>query len=204
MTLTIEQLQNITPGTPAERIGTFLPYLNKYLSQYGIDKPIEVASFLAQIMHESGGLKYVRELWGPTKQQNRYERDFSQPWPEHRKGFRNWLPTQLGNSEKGDGRKFSGVGLIQTTGRRNMLRMSKDLFGDERLLKQPEILALPEYAVKSACVYWTWKRLDVFDDDLSIKEETLRINGGYNGMEERQKYFERAVNILSVVPSKTK
>lgn len=186
MILTIEQLQRISPGTPRERLLTFLPHLNKYLPEYGIDTPIEVASFLAQVLHESGGFRWLREIWGPTKAQSRYE------------GRRD-----LGNTLKGDGKKFMGRGPIQITGRANYERLSRDMFGDDRLLRNPEIIATPEYGIISSCIYWRWRNLDRLDDDFSIKEETRLVNGGYNGLDDRQKYFDRALQVFGIEkPSK--
>lgn len=179
MKLTAEQLRAITPNTPLARINTFLPHLNHYLPLYGIDTPREVASFLSQVLHESGGLKYLREIWGPTAAQSRYE---------SRK--------DLGNVVKGDGYKFRGRGLIQITGRHNYAKLSNDMFGDARLLDDPEPIATPQYGTLSACIYWKWRGLDRIDDDLSIKEETKAVNGGYNGLEDRQKYFSRALHAL--------
>ena len=181
MTLTADQLRRITPGTPIDRINVFLPHLNKYLPIYGIDTPVEVASFLSQVLHESGGFKWMREIWGPTSAQARYE------------GRRD-----LGNIYKGDGKKFMGRGPIQITGRANYTRMSKDMFGDNRLLHNPEILATPEYGIISSCIYWKWRNMDAIDDDLSIEEETKKVNGGYNGLDDRQKYFNRALKVLTV------
>lgn len=198
MIITLEQLKDITPSTSEEGLKTFLPHLNTYLPKYGIDTPIEVVSFLAQVLHESGGFKFMREIWGPTPAQLRYERDFSQPWPETIKGRRNWLATQLGNSFRGDGRKMAGVGPIQITGRFNLTRMSREMFGDLRLLQNPDILTTPEFGIQSACIYWTWRRLDRFDDDKSILEETIRVNGGKNGMVDRQKYFDRGLEVFGL------
>lgn len=189
MNLTILQLRAVSPGTPQDRLLQFLPHLNKFLPQYGIDTPIEVANFICQVMHESGGMKWLREGWGPTPQQLRYERDFSQPFREDNQ--RNRLAFRLGNNVKGDGKKYMGRGLIQLTGRSNYTRMSRELFKNDSLLLNPELLATPAYAVQSACVYWKWRDLDRFDDDKDIKPETLRINGGYNGLDDRQRYFER-------------
>ena len=180
MIITRQQLKAITPSTPDSRIDTFIPHLNNYLPKYGIDTPNEVAAFLAQVLHESGGLKWLREIWGPTAAQSRYE---------GRK--------DLGNTVKGDGKKFLGRGLIQLTGRANYERMSKDMFGDNRLLNTPDLLATPEYAVKSACIYWKWRNMDAIDDDTNIKDETKRVNGGYNGLADRQQYFDRALKVFS-------
>lgn len=179
MVLTREQLKQISPNTPDVRIDTFIPYLNTYMPQYGIDTVNEIASFLAQVLHESGGLKWLREIWGPTPAQARYEGR-----------------TDLGNTVKGDGKKFMGRGLIQLTGRANYLKMSKDLFGDSRLLQNPDLLSTAEYAVKSACIYWQWRKMDLIDDDLDIRAETKKVNGGYNGLDDRGKYFNRAISVL--------
>lgn len=195
--ITIENMLKISPGTPRERMLTFIPHLQKYLPQYGIDTPIEIASFLSQVLHESGGFKWMREIWGPTKQQLRYERDFKRPWNMHDE--RNKLAFVLGNSEKGDGRLFAGRGPIQMTGRNNYKRLSLEMFGDDRLLRNPELIASPEYGIQAACIYWKWRNMDAIDDDLSIKEETKRVNGGYNGLEDRQKYFERALLVFGIV-----
>lgn len=181
MTLTAQKIKAISPGTSLERIDTFLPFLNKYMPLYGIDTPIEVASFLAQILHESGGLKYLREIWGPTAAQSRYE---------GRK--------DLGNVVKGDGKKFMGRGLIQLTGRHNYAWLSNEIFGDARLLDTPDVIASPEYGVLSACIFWKRRGLDKFDDNRSIREETKIINGGYNGLEDRQKYFDRALKVFGI------
>ena len=196
--LTELQLREISPGTPIARIRTFLPFLNYYMPLAGIDTPIEVASFLAQVLHESGGLKWLREIWGNTPAQLRYERDFRQPFPERTRGRRNWLATQLGNNVKGDGKLFMGRGLIMTTGRFNYRRMSIEIFGDERLLTNPELLATPQYPVHSATFYWQWRKIDLHDDDKDIRKETLLVNGGYNGMADRQGYFDRALKTFGL------
>jgi putative chitinase len=52
--------------------------------------------------------------------------------------------------------------------------------------------------VQSACIYWVWRKIDRFDDDKDIKSETKLVNGGTNGIEDRQKYFERACKVLGI------
>lgn len=203
MIITEQQLKQLCTNTPIERIREMIPHLNRFPPIFGIDEPIEVANFLAQTMHESGDFKWLRELWGPTTQQLKYERDFTAPWPQTKRGERNYLATMLGNSQKGDGRKFAGGGLIHTTGRANYDRMSKEMFGNDQLLIRPELLALPEYAVHSACIYWKWKKLDLVDDDFNILPETRRVNGGENGKKERQKIFDKAVKVFKIpIPAK--
>lgn len=195
MKLTKEHLKNIVPGITDNRISVFLDYLNKYMPQYEINTPRRVAAFLAQVLHESGGFKFTRELWGPTKQQMRYERDKRQPWVGDNP--RNALAFALGNTEEGDGAKFKGHGLIQVTGRSNHKKCSIALFGDHRLLKTPELLTTPEYAVMSACWYWKSRGLNEKADTPGIKDETKGVNGGLTGLTERQEYFDRAIETLA-------
>jgi len=180
MIITPQQLKTISPHTPDNRIDTFIHHLNVYMPEYGIDTVNEAASFLAQVLHESGGLKWLREIWGPTAAQSKYEGR-----------------ADLGNVVHGDGKKFMGRGLIQLTGRANYTKMSKDMFGDNRLLEMPDLLSTAECAVKSACIYWQWRKMDLIDDDLDIRAETKKTNGGYNGLTQRQQYFDKAIAVLS-------
>lgn len=174
MILTLDSLLKISPGTPAKRMEPFVAPLNEYLPKYGIDTAVEVASFLSQVLHESGGFRWMKEIWGPSKAQKGYEGR-----------------TDLGNTEPGDGKKFAGRGPLQITGRENFTKMSMEMFGDLRLLETPELLSTPIYGVWSACIFWKWKNMDAVDDDNSIAVETKRTNGGYNGLDDRQRYFDR-------------
>jgi putative chitinase len=101
MTITAEQLARAT-GAQISRAKEFLPHISAAMQQYDITTPARQCAFLAQIGHESGGLRYTKELWGPTPVQMRYEGRL-----------------ELGNTEPGDGRRFMGRGLIQITGRAN-------------------------------------------------------------------------------------
>lgn len=184
--ITLEQLSAISPGTPVERIKSFIDHINEYCPMYGIDTKIELASFLSQVLHETGGLKWLREIWGPTQAQLRYE---------GRK--------DLGNLYPGDGKRFLGRGLIHITGRSMYGLISKLMFKgtdypEDSLLKNPDLLCSPRYAVLSACIYWKHKNLDSVDDDLSIKEDTKIVNGGYNGLEDRQAIMKRCIDVFGI------
>lgn len=147
---------------------------------YAVNTTLREAAFIAQIAHESGGYRYLRELWGPTPAQAKYE---------GRK--------DLGNTFRGDGFKFRGRGLIQVTGRANYSEMSLKLFGTEGvLLNNPELLETPENAVRSALIFWNSRGLNRYADEGDIQTITRRINGGYNGLAERQQYYNKALIIL--------
>lgn len=132
MKLTDEQLKAIYPNSTQSNRDKYLPFLNQYMSEFGIDNTDRVAAFLAQIGHESAELRYSEEIASGVAYEGRKD---------------------LGNTEDGDGKRFKGRGLIQITGRSNYAQISKS-FGVD-FINNPQLLATPEYAVKSAC--WWWK-----------------------------------------------
>lgn len=165
-----EILRTAAPNATPKNIITYEPFLNEFMPRYGIDTALRQRHFLAQLLHESGGLRYVKEIATGSAYEGRKD---------------------LGNTQPGDGVRFRGRGLIQITGRDNYRRCSIALFGDDRLLIMPEILEQPEYAVKSACWFWMANSLSALADRDDIVAVTKRINGGTNGLEDRKRYYER-------------
>lgn len=188
--ITKEQLNKISPYISDKNLETYLPLLNDAFARYDINTIERIACFLSQVIHESGSFKYVEELASGRAYEGRLD---------------------LGNTHTGDGIKFKGRGLIQTTGRTNYRLVSLFLFKDERLLTKPEILEQPFYALESACYYWQSKNLNficdkpkewvtMFKGRARTKFEwlTIKINGGLNGYAERLKYYEAAKKRLTV------
>jgi predicted chitinase len=185
--LTTEQLQTIMPHLPAAKRTTYFPFLTAAVAEFGIDQPARIAAFLAQLAHESAQFKFMEEIWGPTAAQRRYEP------PEG-------LATRLGNTEPGDGFRFKGRGPIQVTGRANYRRFG-DLLGLD-LLASPEQAAQPAVAFRIAGLYWSKKGLNELADRVTpeaFREITRRINGGFNGLAERERFYEAAKAVLGVV-----
>ena len=146
-----------------------------------LNEPAVLAQFLAQVMHESGGLRYVREIWGPTKAQKGYE---------GRK--------DLGNTMAGDGKRYKGRGLIQITGRNNYRSCSIALYGaPDVLLGKPEMLESVIPACRSAGWFWQSSKLNALADENDFTRITLRINGGQNGAADRQIHYQRACEVLA-------
>ena len=171
-------LQRCLPETPSGTIALFAPHISATLAECGLDTTKRVADFIAQVGHESGGLKHLKELWGPSPAQIRYE---------GRKA--------LGNSEPGDGFKFRGRGLIQVTGRFNYAVCGEALQLD--LSSFPELLEEPEFACASAGWFWRKHKLHIFSDLEDFKGLTRKINGGLTGLEARLRIRERAIGVLS-------
>lgn len=159
----------------------WLPHLEVAMSLYGIDTPQRQAHFLAQIGHESGGLRYTSELWGPTPAQARYEGR-----------------ADLGNTHPGDGPLFRGHGLIQITGRANHARV-RDRLRSKMSSRVPDfelypaLLAQPEWAAISSADYWSEHDLNSWADmgsveaisDIINRGHLTRAEGDANGFAER-------------------
>lgn len=172
--ITLEQLRTGL-GITRERADYWDDWLNEAMNLYGINTKPRIAAFLAQVGHESARLRYTSELWGPTPTQRRYE---------GRK--------DLGNIYRGDGSRFRGHGLIQTTGRYNhravtqRLRARFPTMGVPDFEAEPQKLTLPRWAALSAADYWDWKGLNALADAGKFETITRRINGGLNGFQDRK------------------
>jgi len=177
MPITQQQLLQILPNA-GRQAGVFVPVLNTAMDRYGIVGTPRAAAFIAQVGHESGQLRLVREIWGPTAAQAGYE----------------WR-ADLGNTVKGDGSKYRGRGLIQITGRANYAACGEALGLD--LLSKPELLELPQHAAMSAAWFWSTRGLNTLADQGEFVKITRRINGGLNGLADRQVLYDKALKVLA-------
>ncbi|QVI72244.1 glycoside hydrolase family 19 protein [Pseudomonas syringae] len=180
MSITAQQLLQILPNA-SSRAGVFVPVLNVAMNKYAIVTKLRIAAFLAQVGHESGQLRYVREL-GNDAYLEKYDTGR--------------LAERLGNTpeDDGDGQLYRGRGLIQITGRANYAECGEALGLD--LLQRPELLERPEHAAMSAAWFWHRAGLNNFADRSDFLTITKRINGGTNGLADRQALYERALKIL--------
>ena len=137
-----------------------------------------LAQFLAQVMHESGGLRYVREIWGPTKAQKGYEGR-----------------ADLGNVKPGDGKRFMGRDVLQITGRANYRALTawvRKTFGAKVDFEaNPELLESPEWLGIGAIWYFlTRNGLIDYARAGNIEMVTRRVNGGLNGYQDRLRWYD--------------
>ncbi len=180
--LTDTQLQQIMPRLAAAKLQLYLPHLNRAMQAYGVDTMQRTAAFVAQLAHESGEFRWMEEIWGPTDPQRRYEPPGT-------------LAARLGNTQPGDGKRFKGRGPIQITGRFNYTKYGALLGAD--LVTQPDLAATPEIAFATAGLYWKSNGLNELADANDFIKITRRINGGTNGLADRQKYHMRALQVLA-------
>jgi len=183
MPITAQQLLQILPSA-GKQAGVFASALTLAMDKYQINTRLRMAAFIAQVGHESGQFRYVKEIGG-DQYLSKYDTGA--------------LAKRLGNTPEadGDGQKYRGRGLVQITGRDNYLACSKALFGDNRLLSTPELLEQAEWACKSAAWFWNSRNLNALADAGDMSGITKRINGGFNGLAERLAFYERAKKVLA-------
>lgn len=171
--ITAEELSAIVPYAK-DRIALVVQPLNEAMYTYGItDTPIREAMFIAQVAHESGSFRYVKEIASGEAYEGRAD---------------------LGNVERGDGVRFKGRGYIQVTGRANYKACGEALGLD--LIQHPELLETTANACRSAAWFWYMKGLNDLADKGDFLGITKRINGGTNGYKERMAFFDRAKLLL--------
>lgn len=171
--MTADQLLAIMPFSKS-RIPIFFDPLCAAMDEFEINTILRKAAFLAQVGHESGQLRYVRELASGESYEGRKD---------------------LGNTQSGDGVKFKGRGLIQITGRSNYYACGMALGVD--LFANPAALEQPDFACRSAGWFWKIHGLNEFADQSDMTTITRRINGGTNGLTDRFNLYSKAIGVLT-------
>lgn len=171
--ITLEQLRAVMPRLPLEDARKYLPYLNEAMAEAEINTSQRMQMFIAQLAHESAELRHFEELSSGAAYEGRKD---------------------LGNTQKGDGKRYKGRGPIQLTGRTNYRAAGKalglDLEGD------PELAA--DYSVGFRIATWFWKTrgLNAIADTGNFELVTRKINGGLNGQPHRIAYWKRAQQFI--------
>lgn len=150
--------------------------IDRYLEQFDITTPLRIAHFIAQVAHESAGFLYTEEIASGAKYEGRKD---------------------LGNTQKGDGIKFKGRGLIQLTGRNNYQKYKQ--FCGYDVVAKPALLSQPVGAIRSAMWFWQTHGLNELADADDFLTITKKINGGTNGLESRKNYLKKAKQALGLM-----
>lgn len=176
--------------------------LNKACEKFEINTNFRIAGFLSQVAHESGGFKFVKENLNYSPQALRsvfgkYFTDDSmanayarQPERIANKVYAN----RMGNGDEasGDGYRYCGRGLIQLTGKDNYTAFSNATGSDA--VNHPEIVELPDAAALSAGWFWNSRKLNNYADEQNVVGMTKRINGGVNGLDDRQMRYAKIMD----------
>lgn len=149
--------------------------LNFCLIEFKINTKQRMRHFLSQIAHESGGLKWLKEIASGDAYEGR---------------------SDLGNSHPGDGKKFKGAGAIQITGRSNYQAFANHI-KDPRVMEGCNYVA-EAYPFSSAGYWWYLNNMNELCDrpDVNVEMVTRQVNGGVNGLDDRIYYYEKACNVI--------
>lgn len=195
MIITFDQLKKISPGCKKKnenRLKEIAHWMNEWFPDFEIDTAQEIRHFIAQVAHESDSFNALEEYASGAAYEGRKD---------------------LGNIEPGDGVRYKGRGILQVTGKSNYIRMGQRAGDSRQFVRQPELLAEPNWAVWSACCFWADRNLNLFSNMpdsnkipykrngiilslLPIEYISRVVNGGVNGLQERIKFYERAKNII--------
>lgn len=178
MELHYGELKRLVPTLKVERDSELVQALVPALAEYEINTSARLCACLAQFAHETVGFKYLRELGGPS-----YFTKYD---------FRK----DLGNHANGMGAQYKGRGFIQLTGLFNYQKAANALKLD--LVKHPELMEQLPIAAKASC--WWWKehglnQIADVDGLVAFKKITKIINGGFNGLSSRIRYWTLAKTI---------
>ena len=204
--LSLEQLKQLLPKNP------YVDHWHKALSQllpdYEINTPQRIAAFIAQCSHESGGFLFLKENlnYKPETLVRIFGKYFDLPTAQtycaksnKQEAIANRVyANRMGNGpeESGDGWRFAGKGLIQLTGRTNYTWFAASL--GISVEEASDYLQTFEGAAQSACWFWEQNNLNRFADTGDIKGLTKAINGGYIGLEDREKHYQHALHVMGV------
>jgi predicted chitinase len=148
--------------------------LNECLHQFDVTTRSRLRHFLSQTAHESGGGRYKKELASGWDYEDRAD---------------------LGNTQPGDGPRFKGAGYIQLTGRANYQDFA-NFIQDPAVMQGVDYVA-DRYPFNSAGFWWQNNQMNqLCDSNASVKSVTLRVNGGTNGLEDREMYYHRCVTAI--------
>jgi putative chitinase len=172
-------IKAISPRAKANIVQGLAAAMPQITRDYSIDTKLDIAHFLAQCAHESDGFTTTVEYDSGDAYDTRTDLGFTK-------------------ARDGDGRKYKGFGLIQTTGPYNQEKAARALGIYSEWKKNPRILATFPYAAISAGYYWKSRGLSKYAENDDIRTTTKKVNGGYNGLSDRKLYLARAKKALGI------
>jgi putative chitinase len=172
--------------------------------KFEINTPERIAGFLAQVGHESGGLRFTVEnlnyradaltrVWPSRFPPGVAESYAMQPERIANRAYADRMGN--GNEASGEGWAYRGRGLIQLTGKDAYAAFS--LAADNNALLEPDLVAEVELAALSAGWFWSSNGLNALADNKDIVGMTVRVNGGTNGLDDRQMRYSRLISVLA-------
>lgn len=184
MDLTKQMLLRAVPTLNKDRVDEFVASFNQWAIPFGINNTKRIVHYLAQVFHESGELRYVKEIAS------------GQAYDTGPKAV------ALGNTPEkdGDGQRYKGRGFIQLTGLNNYKAFNACDLCTEDVVAHPELVS--DFPLNQIASMWFWQTHglnELADKDIDgakkgediVKAITRIVNGGENGLSQRKVYYRR-------------
>lgn len=182
--ITYDELRAIMPHAPSDLV-QFVTPLNVAMEEFEINTKTRMAAFLAQLAHESGSFRYMEEIADGSAYEGRA--DLGNTEPEAFEAATKQYSTP--------GRFYKGHGPIQITGYYNHLKCGEALGLD--LVNAPRLITYPMDGCRSAGWFWNSRGLNILADAGKFEAIVRKINGGLNGLADRQAYLDKATRVLA-------
>lgn len=186
MLLDIDLIRKIVPKTPLATLETFVTAFNKIAPNYGITTPERIASFVGNCIVESGlrpiveakGYKpyLIKTYWDNLQKRNEFEYKTPQ-----------------------DAIDFSGKGYIQLTGKPNYRKASQNIFGDDRLIKNPSLVLQPEISMATSFEWWKMNGMNAVADKYGIKGVASKIQTGRPNLSHKINHLPERITAYKLV-----
>jgi len=205
--LTASLLRELYPSAKDDMINAFVSGHDAVFTEFGIwGGPNRLHFFLAQVGHESG-LKPIEENLNYSAERLRVVWPGRFPTVASTNGFAKnpkALANKVYNGRMGnvvgtdDGWNYRGRGLIQITGRDGYenTAAAANLPAGFDLVKKPDLATDAAQALRVACGFWKWKKLNELCDAGDFTKVTIRINGGTTGLKDRFEWLERVQGLV--------
>lgn len=182
--------------------------IQKMRCVFGISTDSQMAHFLANVHHETGGFKADIENLNYSASRllqifPKYFTDsvMARQYANNPIAIANRVYSKrMGNGSEtsGDGYKYRGRGSLQLTGKDNY-RAFSEFMRDNQIMLMPDIVA-SKYFWESALFYFTrnnlWGLMKGTDVE-TVKKVRKAVNGGYNGLAEVQQKFTYYYNMIT-------
>lgn len=207
MIIVESQIRRIMPNVKEARVKEFVKCFNEWSDRFGISTPLRFVHFIAQIAHESGEFKSMEENLNYSADgllrvfPKYFTKETAAQYARKPEKIANKVyANRMGNGDEasGDGWRFKGRGAIGTTGRDNYKAYADSEFCVGDLMSHPEWLAQSPGCYKSAMYFWWKNGLNQIADTDDVVKVTKRVNGGINGLAQRQYYYRMAKRVMGI------
>ncbi|MEM7251900.1 MAG: glycoside hydrolase family 19 protein [Pseudomonadota bacterium] len=195
-------------GVSQTDVAQYIDDFEDLLPRYGIARSkVRLSHFFAQILHESGSLRFDSENLNYSAKALRLvfgkyfktEAEAAEYARQPERIANRVYARRMGNGVEasGDGWRYRGRGFIQLTGKKNYQAFAKWM-KDPAIVDSPQLVA-SDYPVHSAVFFWDTNQLNKLADKDDVRKVTRRVNGGYNGLAHRQELHHKANGLLSML-----